>query len=84
MTTTTLSSGLLCKNIAAVKREAMNGPVIIMNRGKATHVLLCYEAYRRLVQSRCNIADALSMPESAHVDYEPSRVVIEVKSPDLS
>lgn len=84
MTITTLSSRELNQDVSRAKKAAMNGPVIITDRGKPAHVLLSIEEYQRLTRQRRNIADALSMPESAHIDFDPPRANIALQPADLS
>lgn len=64
------------QDVARAKRAARDGPVIITDRGRPAHVLLTYEDYVRLgrdAQPR-TLADALSHPESADVDFDPPRL----------
>ncbi len=84
MTITTLSSRELNQDVSRAKKAAMNGPVIITDRGKPAHVLLSIEEYQRLTRQRRNIADALSMPESADIDFDPPRANIALQPADLS
>ncbi|MDR1428255.1 MAG: type II toxin-antitoxin system Phd/YefM family antitoxin [Bifidobacteriaceae bacterium] len=40
------------RNVAAAKRAAADGPVFVTSRGKATHVLLSIDEYRRTYPKR--------------------------------
>ncbi len=84
MRTTTLSSRELNQDLGRAKRAARDGPVIITDRGRPAHVLLSIEAYRRLAGGRRNIVDALAMPGSVAVEFEPAHAVIGLQPADLS
>jgi prevent-host-death family protein len=56
------------QDTARAKREAVQAPVIITDRGRPTHVLLTVEAYERLAKPRQSILDMLHDPASAHID----------------
>lgn len=58
--------------------------MFITDRGRPAHVLLSFEDYQRLTQQRRNIADALAMPGSADIEFEPPRVVIDTRPADFS
>lgn len=58
--------------------------MFITDRGKPAHVLLSIEEYRRLTASRLNIVEALSMPGLSEAEFDPPRVDIESRVPDLS
>ncbi|MGB6742031.1 MAG: type II toxin-antitoxin system Phd/YefM family antitoxin [Terracidiphilus sp.] len=81
MAITTLSSREFDRGVARAKRAARNGPVFITDRGQPAYVLLSIEGYRRLTGSRRSLADALAMPESAEIDFEPPRVGGELSRP---
>jgi prevent-host-death family protein len=57
------------------KRAADDGAVFITNRSEPTHVLMRIEEFRRLTQAKGSIIDKLAMPEVAHVDFDPPRIV---------
>ncbi len=81
---TTFSSREFNQDSARAKKAALNGPVIITDRGKPTHVLLSIEAYQNLTGRNSNIADLLAMPGVADLDLEiPSRSEL-AKPVDLS
>lgn len=69
----TMSSRELNQDIGRAKREARKGPVFITDRGKPAHVLLTIEDYRRLAGKRRTLAEALSMPGVAGIEFEPTR-----------
>jgi prevent-host-death family protein len=74
-TTTTMSSREFNQDTARAKRAASNGPVIITDRGKPSHVLMTMEEYRRLEKKPRSLADAIAddRPE-ADFDWEPPRL----------
>lgn len=84
MSITTLSSQELDKDIERAKEASQKGPVFITEHGEATLVLLSIEEYKRLTRPRRNIADSLSMPEVADIEFNPPRVNIETKEVDFS
>ena len=84
MTITTLSSRAFNQAASEAKRAANKGPVIITDRGRPAHVLLCYEDYQRLTGQRRNIADALAMPGDADIAFEPPHVTICIIPAELS
>ena len=84
MTITTLSSREFNQGASEAKRAANNGPVFITDRGKPAHVLLSFDDYQRLTKQRRNIADALSMPGIADIEFEPPRVTITPRPVDFT
>ena len=83
MTLTTVTSRELNQNVGRAKKAAKTGPVFITDRGKPAHVLLSIEEYRRLAGQRRSLAEALSMPGLADIEFEPPRLRIEAPLPDL-
>ena len=81
---TTMSSRAFNQDAGGAKKAAGKGPVFITDRGKPAHVLLSIEEYQRLTKQRRNIADALSMPDIADIDFEPQRVTIKPRPVDFS
>ena len=84
MTITTLTSREFNQGASEAKRAAKNGPVFITDRGRPAHVLLSFEDYQRLINQRRNIADVLTMPGLADIEFEPPRVTIEHQPVDFS
>ena len=84
MTFTTLSSREFNQGASEAKRAANNGPVFITDRGRPAHVLMSFEDYQRLTKQRRNIADALSMPGIADIEFEPPRATIQSRQVDFS
>ena len=84
MPITTVTSRELNQDVGSAKKAANSGPVFITDRGKPAHVLLSIEDYRRLAGQGRSLAEALSMPGLADIDFEPPRVCIAAPPPDLS
>lgn len=84
MTITTLSSREFNQAASEAKRAANKGPVFITDRGRPAHVLLSFEEYQRLTRQRRNIADALAMPATQDIAFEPQRVTIDVRPAEFS
>ena len=83
MAVTTVTSRELNQDVGRAKRAARSGPVFITDRGKAAHVLLSIDEYRRLANQGRNLAEALSMPGLADIELEPHRASIRTSAPDL-
>lgn len=50
------------QDVSRAKRAARVAPVFVTDRGRATHVLLSIEDYRRLTGETESIADLLALP----------------------
>jgi len=74
MSITTLSSREFNQDVTRAKKAAENGPVYITHRGKASHVLLSIDEYRRANGNKRTLVDALSMPGLAEIAFEPPRL----------
>lgn len=68
-----ISSREFNHDVSKAKRAAEQGPVFITDRGTPAHVLLTIEAYQKLVNKTDSVADLLSMPESAEIEFTLSR-----------
>jgi prevent-host-death family protein len=85
MTITTVSSREFNQDTSRAKKAAQKGPVFITDRGKPAHVLLSIEEYRRLTGKGRSIVDMLAMPQGeGDFEFDPPRVVIQVKPADFS
>jgi len=84
MTITTLSSRELNQDVTRAKKATSKGPVFITDRGKPAHVLLSFETYQQLTKQRRSIVDALAMPGTEDIDFDPPRMTIEIRPADLS
>lgn len=68
MTITTLSGRELNQDLGKAKRAANEGPVIITDRGKPTHVLVSFEEYKRLSGKQQTLGELLASPEPEDFD----------------
>lgn len=84
MAITTISSREFNQDTSSAKKAARLGPVIITDRGKASHVLLSIEEYQKLSRATASIVDLLVMPETADIEFETERAVIIHRPVDLS
>lgn len=71
MTITTLSSRQFNQDASRAKKAAQAGPVIITDRGRPAHVLLTFDAYKKMTGVRTKIADLLAMPGIEEVEFDP-------------
>jgi prevent-host-death family protein len=84
MAATTLSSREFNQDASKAKKAAQKGPVFITDRGKPAHVLLSIEDYQRLTGGQRKIADALAMPGSEDIEFEPPHAIIKTRAARLS
>ncbi len=84
MTITTLSSRELNHDVSNAKKAAQNGPVVITDRGKPSHVLMTYDEFQRLTGRRRSLVEALAMPGLSGIDFDPPRAEIAPRAIDLS
>jgi prevent-host-death family protein len=74
MTVTTLTSREFNQDASGAKKAARRGPVFITDRGRPAHVLLTIEDYRRLTGGNMSLAEALTQPGGADVQFNPPRI----------
>ncbi len=84
MTTTILSSREFNQDTGKAKKAALQGPVFITDRGKASYVLLTVEEYRKISGVQPDLADLLAIPEADDIEFQPSKLNLTPKVPDLS
>ncbi|MDC7676172.1 type II toxin-antitoxin system Phd/YefM family antitoxin [Asticcacaulis machinosus] len=60
----TLTSREFNQDVGRAKREARLEPVYITDRGRPTHVLMSFEAFRQITGKTETIVDLLAMPET--------------------
>lgn len=84
MTITTLSSRELNQDLGRAKRAALQGPVVITDRGRPAHVLLTFEQYQQLTGRQRSLAEALAMPGLSDIPFDPPPAPIASRVPDLS
>ncbi len=70
--TTTVTSRELNQNSSLVQRQAERETVIVTKHGKPSLVMLSYNEYQRMKGGQSILA-ALSSPEVADIDFEPTR-----------
>lgn len=78
---TTLSAREFNRDVSAAKRAALDGPVVITDRGRASHVLLSVERYQELVGDTATWASKLHMDED--IEFDPPRLDFEPRVPEL-
>ena len=81
---TILTARDLNQDLARAKRAALDGPVVITDRGRPAHVLMTWTDYQRLIGARPSLAQALAMPGLAEIDLQPPRLDLTVRPTDLS
>ena len=79
-----LTSRELNHDVSKAKKAAQNGPVIITDRGRPSHVLMTYDDFNRLSGKRRSLIETLSMPRLSEIDFSPERVEIVSRPVDLS
>ena len=84
MTVSTITSRELNQDLGRAKKAALEGPVVITDRGKPAHVLLSYSDYAALLGERPNIIDALAMPGLSACDLNLPRLTFGLQPADLS
>ncbi|MCP4561031.1 MAG: type II toxin-antitoxin system Phd/YefM family antitoxin [Bosea sp.] len=84
MARTTLSSRELNHDVSSAKKAAQEGPVVITDRGKPSHVLMTYSEFQRLGGKRGSLVEALAMPGLSSIDFDPPRAEIAPRKIDLS
>ena len=81
----TLSSRAFNQDVGAAKRSAMDGPVVITDRGRPSHVLLSYQDFRDMKGPARSLAEMLYMPGIADIELDiPPRDDVERDPVDLS
>jgi prevent-host-death family protein len=75
MPITTLSSREFHQDTSRATKAAKKGPVYITNRGRRAYVLLSAEEYAKFTEMpRPSIADLLSCPAAAEIEFDPPRL----------
>jgi prevent-host-death family protein len=72
--TTTISSREFNQDAGGAKKAAEKGPVIITDRGRPAHVLLCFEDYQKLLGAGPSLFDALAMVEGENIEFDPPKL----------
>ncbi|WP_341364645.1 type II toxin-antitoxin system Phd/YefM family antitoxin [Thalassospira sp. SN3W] len=71
---TTITSRDFNQDTSGAKKASRNGPVMITDRGKPSHVLLSIEDYQKLTGQLPSIVDLLAMPAAGDIEFEPPRM----------
>lgn len=74
MSIVTVSSREFNQDIGKAKKNALDNPVIITDRGKPAHVLLSIKQYMRITGSGKNILELLAMPSVADIEFDPPKI----------
>ena len=71
----TMTSREFNQDVGKAKRSARLEPVFVTDRGKPTHVLMSFDAFRQITGRTESIIDLLAMPEPGTevVDLEATR-----------
>jgi len=83
MTITTLSSQEFSQDALKALDATVNGPVLIADCGAATHVLLSFQGYQELLAQRSNIAVSLGALDTADIEFDVSRLNIQLRKADF-
>ena len=84
MPITTLTSRQFNQDSSRAKKAAADGPVIITDRGQPAHVLLTFEAYKKITRVNSKIADLLAMPGLDEMKLDIRRSADLAQAADLS
>lgn len=68
----TISSREFNQDVGKAKRAARHEPVFVTDRGRPTHVLMSFEAFRQISGQTETIIDLLAMPGGDAPDFEPA------------
>ena len=80
----TVSSRELNQDIGRAKRTAHEGPVVITDRGRPSHVLLSWADYRRLSGGPRNLAEVLAAPGLSDIPFAPEKSGLKTREVDFS
>lgn len=80
----TVTSRELNQDVGRAKRAAEDGPVVITDRGRPSHVLLSWAEYRRLSGGPRNLAEILGAPGLSDIPFEPEKSALKPREVDFS
>lgn len=66
-------------DIAKAKRDALDGPVIITDRGKPAHVLISYDDFQQLQPKQTTLIEALHMECLSEISFDPPKLFVGLK-----
>ena len=78
MSITTISSREFNQDAGGAKRAAEQGPVIITDRGRPSHVLLSFEEYRKLAGAGRSLLDVVAQDVDDDIEFDPPRMGDEI------
>ena len=85
MTQKTVTSREFNLDIAAAKRAAKEGPVVVTDRGEPAFVLISWGDYRRLADKEGpSLADLLHQENGEDFDFDPPKLKMGLRPADLS
>lgn len=81
----TFSSREFTRDVSAAKRAAVDGPVLITDRGRPAFALLTIEEYYRLTGAQHgSFLDLMdSIPCEEGIDFDPPRLDVRLRDADL-
>lgn len=79
----TVSSRELNQDVSRAKRAAEDGPVVITDRGRPSHVLLSWAEFRRLSGGPRNLASILAAPGLSDIAFEPETSRLKARGVDV-
>lgn len=87
--TTILTSREFNQHASEAKKSSLDGPVIITDRGRPSHVLLSFADYKKLTApagAHQTLVDLLAMPAGAadDIEFDPPKADLSFKTPGLS
>jgi hypothetical protein len=80
---TILTSHDFEQDAAGAMKAAAEGPVVIIDGGVPSHVLLSYDQYLEMNGEAADIVTRLSMDEVADIDFDPPKASITAKLGDF-
>lgn len=80
----TVSSRELNQDVGRAKRAAEEGPVVITDRGRPSHVLLSWAEYRRLSGSPRNLAEVLAGTGLSEISFESEKLGLKAQEVDFN
>lgn len=58
-------------DVSRAKRDSVNGPVVITDRGRPSHVLMSIQEYERLRGAEVDIFHQLSTDDGIDIEFDP-------------
>ena len=70
----TISAREFNQNLSSAKKDALEHPVVITDRGEPTHVLMSYAEYEKLTGEDEDFVSELLIDEPVDFEVEPIRI----------